>query len=213
MVIVDSITAKVLIPGRGFDIFAAILFPFDVGPVAQDAGAFFGHVCHAQKGADVEAHTVVEVRVPADGLFGQRLPAHKDVVGRFAGQNQFQPFFERFCRGQTDAGAVDAVGQIALLACDPVAQVGVDQRAEQLGVEFVIVDQGGKTIGLAVPDVPDKGALLEELAMLAEKGITAKADKGLVNEETGKRYKRPRLARLSKWIRGKFGRRKKAASS
>ncbi len=90
MVIVDSITAKVLIPGRGFDIFAAIFFPFDVGPLAQDAGAFFAHVRHAQEGADVEAHTVVEVGVPADGLFVPRLPAHKDVVGRFAGQNQFQ---------------------------------------------------------------------------------------------------------------------------
>lgn len=50
-------------------------------------------------------------------------------------------------------------------------------------------------------------------AMLAEKGVTPTSDKGLINEETGKRYKRPRLARLSKWIRGKFGRRKKKAAS
>lgn len=41
-------------------------------------------------------------------------------------------------------------------------------------------------------------------AMLAEKGVTPKP----AVEAGGKKYKRPRMAKVSKWIRGRFGRRK-----
>ncbi len=58
----------------------------------------------------------------------------------------------------------------------------------------------------AEPDEADQTEVAN--AMLAEKGVTPKVDSSVVNEETGKRYKRPRLAKLSKWIRGRFGRKK-----
>ena len=35
-------------------------------------------------------------------------------------------------------------------------------------VELVVVDQRGEAVAQAVPDVPDEGAVLEELAVLGE---------------------------------------------
>src|SRR5450756_947201 len=56
-------------------VLAAVLVPMDGGELgAQYAG---GH-----EGADVEAHAVVQVGLPAEGLLGERLPAHVDVVRR-----------------------------------------------------------------------------------------------------------------------------------
>ena len=63
-------------------VLAAVLVPLDVELGAQDAG---GH-----EGADVEAHAVVEVGLPAERLLGERLPAHVDVVGRLALEDQLE---------------------------------------------------------------------------------------------------------------------------
>src|SRR5690606_22639361 len=90
MMVIDAVThlaavlqAK-LIPGRGGDIAAAVFIPFDLGPVAQYAGPFLSNIRDRKEGADVEAHTVVEIGGLADGLFLDGLPAHEDVVGGFA---------------------------------------------------------------------------------------------------------------------------------
>ena len=86
MVVVDSVTAKHLEPGRTLDVLAPVLVPGDVElgflVVAQYLG---GH-----EGADVEPYAVVEVGVPADGLFGQGLPADEDVVGWLAFEDELQ---------------------------------------------------------------------------------------------------------------------------
>src|SRR5690606_18406784 len=119
-------------------------------------------------GADVETDAVVEVRVPAYRLLFNRLPADEDVVGGFAFEDLFQFFLQGFSGGQALFGAVDAAGQVLLLAADPVTQVGVDQGFQILAVQLVVVDQGREAIRQAVPDMPDEGAVLEEFAVLGE---------------------------------------------
>src|SRR5208337_178495 len=57
---------------RTFGFLAPVLGPFDVRVLAQDA--------RHHEGADVESDALVEVGVPADRLFGEGLPAHKNVV-------------------------------------------------------------------------------------------------------------------------------------
>jgi hypothetical protein len=152
-----------VVPGRRLHVLAPVLFPFDVGFVAQDACAFLADIWHGEEGADVEAHAVVEVRVPADGLFFQRLPAHVNVVGRFAFEDQLQLFLKRLCGGKAFVGSVHAASNILLLAADPIAQVSIDEGLQQFGVELVVVDQGGESVAQAIPDVPDEGAVLEQL--------------------------------------------------
>ena len=73
---------------RGFSTSgAAVLTPRDLGLVAQDAGA--GSAARAElnghERADIDPHAVVDVRLPANRLFAERLPAHEEIAGRFAG--------------------------------------------------------------------------------------------------------------------------------
>ena len=77
-------------------VLAAILVPVDVELGAQDAGL--------DEGTDVEADTVVEVGVPAKGLLGERLPAHEDVVGRLALEDQREAALEIACGEQASLG-------------------------------------------------------------------------------------------------------------
>ena len=83
MMVVDALAVEFVEPRGAFDVFATVFVPGDVEfwlfVVAQDFG---GH-----EGADVQAHAVIEVGVPADGLLGQGFPANEDVVGGFAFQN------------------------------------------------------------------------------------------------------------------------------
>src|ERR1700693_1139795 len=74
---------EILFVSHGF--LPAVLLPFNVGLGAQDAGAFLaaGYVLD-EEGADVQAHAVVNVRIPADGLLAKRFPPDEDVVGRVA---------------------------------------------------------------------------------------------------------------------------------
>ena len=106
MVIIDTVAhlaavlqAK-LIPGRGRYIAAAVFIPFDLRPVAQYAGPFLSDIRDREERADVEAHTVIEIGVPADGLFLDGLPAHEDVVGGLADKDQLQALFQRFSSGE-----------------------------------------------------------------------------------------------------------------
>jgi hypothetical protein len=164
MVVVDAVALEHLEPGRAFHVLAAVLVPGDVElgllVVAQHLG---GH-----EGADVQAHAVVEVGVPADGLLGQRLPAHEDVVGLLAFQDEFQAALQVLCCGQAGGGAVDAVAHAGFLVAYPVAQVGVDEALQVLGVELVVVHQRGEAVLQAVPHVPDEGAVVEALGVLLE---------------------------------------------
>lgn len=62
--------------GADFRVLATILVPVDGHLVGEDA--------RLKEGADVEADAVIEIRIPADRLFGQRLPAHVNVIRRLA---------------------------------------------------------------------------------------------------------------------------------
>jgi len=160
-VIVDPVALEEVIPGRGLHILAAIFFPVNLGLFAQDARPLLFHVRHGHEGADVQTHAIVEVRVPADGLLFNRLPAHKDVVGRFAFKDKFEALLECLSGGQPFLRAVHTRGDVILLASNPVAQVGVDQSFEVLAVELMVVDQDREPVAQPVPDVPDERPLVK----------------------------------------------------
>jgi hypothetical protein len=65
----------------------------------------------------------------------------------------------QFERGLARLGATGIHG--AALLGDPVAQVGVDQGLQLGAGERVVVQQGRETVFVAVPHMPDEGALLE----------------------------------------------------
>lgn len=89
MVVVDAIALECTIlpePWKLFlgalRLFAAILRPLDVRWLAQ-------HVGHDER-ADIDPNAVVQVWVPSDGLLVDGLPAHEDVVGWLACEDEFQ---------------------------------------------------------------------------------------------------------------------------
>lgn len=145
MVVVDAVAhlAAVLqaqlVPRCGRHITAPVLLPLNVWLVAQHACTALADVGNRQEGTDVQAHPVVEIGVPADGLPFDRFPPHEDVIGRLARQDQLKALLQRLCGGQLLLGSVDAVVRIALLAAEPVTQVGVDQGLQCLVVELVVI--------------------------------------------------------------------------
>lgn len=165
--VIDAVALEHREPRCAFHVLAAVLVPLDVElralVVAQHAG---GH-----PGADVEAHAVVEVGVPADGLLGERFPAHEDVKGRFAFEDGFELFLQRLRGGQPLRGAVEAAGDARLLDANPVAQVGVDEALQVAGVELVVIDQRAEAVHEAVPHMPDEGAVVEALGVLFEESF------------------------------------------
>jgi hypothetical protein len=66
---------------------AAVLRPLDVRQLPQNIGL--------DERADIHSHAVVQVRVPGDGLFGQRLPPNENGVRPLTGQDQFELFLQR----------------------------------------------------------------------------------------------------------------------
>ena len=99
-----------------------VLFPRDVGFVAQDTGAFHADLGHGHKGADVEAHSVVEVGVPANRLLFQRFPANEDVVRGFSPWRISSSFLLRFSAAAKRSSAPSTPrSMLLLLTADPVA--------------------------------------------------------------------------------------------
>ncbi len=134
-------------------VLAPIHAPLDVGLFAQHIGLY--------KGADVEPHAVVEVGIPAEGLLFERFPAHEDVVGRFAFQDQFEFFFQVQGGGAQALRAAFSGFHLGLALADPVAEVGVDEFLQVLFVEQVVVDQGAEAVFAAIPDMPEEGPVVE----------------------------------------------------
>ena len=147
---------QVVDPLAAVRVLAPVFAPVDAEFAAQDAGG--------DEGPDVEAHAVVEVWLPADGLLVQRLPAHVDVVGRLAVADQLQLLFE-LQRGDETALRAGLAGITSrALVADPGAQIGVDQLVQRGPVQFVVVDQRVEAVFAAVPNVPDERAVLEQFA-------------------------------------------------
>jgi hypothetical protein len=61
---------------------AAVFLPLDLDTLAQYVGC--------RKRSDIHPHAVVDVGMPANGLFSQRFPADEDVVGRLAFEDEFE---------------------------------------------------------------------------------------------------------------------------
>src|SRR5262245_29304035 len=142
----------------------AVLGPFDLRVLAQYPGL--------DEGPDVHANAVVQVRLPADGLLVERLPAHEDVVGRLPFEDERELLLERNRRCQAVLGPAFASLRTLALAGDPVAEHRVRVTFEEHAVQLVVVDEGGETVPPPpVPDVPDEGALVEELAVLLEEAV------------------------------------------
>lgn len=144
-------------------VLAAVHAPLDLRRLAEDAGF--------DEGTDVEADAVVEVGVPADGLLFEWLPPDEDVVGGFAFEDELE-FVLELEGGEVEGVAAALAGlHVAFAIGNPVAEVGVDEAGERGLVEPVVVHKSGKTALLAVPDVPEERALVEELAMLLEEPV------------------------------------------
>ena len=167
MVVINSLAVELVEPGGRLNVSAPVFVPSDVElGLFVDAQHFGGH-----EGADVQADAVIKVGLPADGLLGQRLPAHEDVVGGFAFQNGLQAGFKILRCGQAQRGAVSAAGHTRLLRANPVAQVSMDKALQVFGIELVGVDQRTKAIFLTVPYVPDKRAVLKAFGVLLKKAV------------------------------------------
>ena len=73
-------------PGGRRHIFAAVFLPVDSGFGAQDIRTFLTDIIYGHKGTDIQAHAIVKVGLPSNGLFVERFTAHECIVGRFTFQ-------------------------------------------------------------------------------------------------------------------------------
>src|SRR5690606_38816936 len=135
VVIVDALALELVKPWSAFDVLATVFPPSDVEfglfVVAKDFG---GH-----EWPDIQAHTIVQVGVPANWLLCQRLPAHEDIVGRLTLKNEFKAAFQILGRSQADFSSVRALTNAFFLLAYPVAQVSVNEPLEVFGIELVII--------------------------------------------------------------------------
>ena len=56
--------------------FAAISIPFDIGLGPEETSAFLPNILGDDEWADVHPHTIIQIGVPTDGLFGQWFPSY-----------------------------------------------------------------------------------------------------------------------------------------
>ena len=112
---------------------AAVFSPMDTGLGSQDAGAFLaaGQVL-GHEGTDIESHTVVDVRLPADRLRLDGIPADEDVARRLAVKDRHQSLLQLKRRSEAILGTALTALYTILLAGDPIAEVAVNQRFEKL---------------------------------------------------------------------------------
>src|SRR5680860_18940 len=158
---------------------AAVFFPVDVWLYTKYARALLAAWdVLSHEGTDVQSHTVVDVRFPADGLLLDRFPADENVERRFAFEDGHEPLLQLQCRGQAILGTAFAAFYAIPLPCDPVAEITIGECFEEpapFAVAFgqpVITNQRVKAIALAaIPDVPDKWPMMEQLAVLVEELI------------------------------------------
>ena len=88
-------------------------------------------------------------------------------MGLLALEDELQALLQSARRIEPLGRPIHVSGSVVLLPPDPVTEISVGQRLEQLAVELVVVNKRAEAVLLdAVPDMPDKWALLEELTML-----------------------------------------------
>src|SRR5881396_2262610 len=94
----------------------AILSPLDLGVLAE-------HLGH-DEGANVHANAVVQVGLPADRLLVERFPAHEDIVGGLAFEDERELLLKFLRCGETVLGASFARLHALPLARNPVTEGG-----------------------------------------------------------------------------------------
>ncbi len=138
----------------------------------EQARSLFTYIAGEEEGADVLADAVVEIGVPALCLVSEGLPADEDVERGLA----FEDSGEFGLEGAGGSEALGGAGFVGLgvvrLLLDPVAQVAIGQLLQGGVVELMVVDEGVEAIGAAVPEVPDKGTVVEEFGVLLEELAT-----------------------------------------
>ena len=167
-------------PLRGLQyLLPSVLLPRNLGLGAEDTRSLlaaedvFGH-----EGTDVEPHSVVDVRLPADGLFVDGLPPDEDVIGGLTFENGFEAPLELTRRRQAVLRALFMTLCAISLADNPVAEIAVGEGFQELAAlavscgQLVVVDQRVKAVAAsAVPDVPHERAMVEQLAVLVEEAV------------------------------------------
>ena len=104
-------------------------------------------------------------------------------MGWFADEDGGEARLEGEGGGEAVFGAWVVAGYGVALAGDPVAQVAVGEGLQAaaalavLGGELVVVDQGVEAVLAAVPDVPDEGPVVEELAVLREEAVRSQSSR------------------------------------
>ncbi len=111
----------------------------------------------------------------------ERFPANEEVEGELAFEDPLQLLLEVHGVCEAVVGPGHAVALFSPLEPDPVVQVGVGERFEGASAlpvgtrKPMIVDEGMESVQAPVPDVPDEGAVMEQLAVLGEE-LVAKPD-------------------------------------
>lgn len=167
---------KVCLRPQALGVLATVLTPLDVGIPAQDASALLaaGSQLGLDERAHVQPHSIVDVRVPSDRLLVHRLPAHEDVVGRLPGEDLLELALQVLGRAQASIRAFFTFPLVGPLPLDPVAEVGVGESFESASPvtvragKLMVVHEGVKAILSAIPDVPDEGTVMKELAVFLE---------------------------------------------
>src|SRR5450755_3084280 len=142
---------------------AAIFIPVDGKAIAQYTGL--------DEWANIYSYPIVYIRLPANRLLAQLLPAHIDIIRLFAFVNLFQFLLQLSGGDIASFRACNARLLLGLLRCNPRAEIGIDQPLKAGGIEAVIVDEGREAIAQAIPDMPDERAIVEELAVLCKKAV------------------------------------------
>ena len=154
---------QIVAPLAAVRVPAPVLVPVDREPTPQHTGC--------DERSNVHPYAVVEVRVPADRLLVQRLPAHVNIVGRLALADQLELLLQLLRGEQSALRPRYSLLVLGPLSGDPVSQIGIGQPVEGVVVEFVVVDEGREAVPPAVPDVPDERSVMEQPAVLGEEAI------------------------------------------
>ena len=107
----------------------------------------------------------------------QRFPAHEDVVGRFTLQYLDELSLQMLGVGEARVCAFNARLLIGALPVYPVAEIRVNQLFERPPAfavrcrKAVVINQSVEAVATAIPDMPDEGTLMKQLAMLSEEAI------------------------------------------
>src|ERR1041385_4189796 len=113
------VVVALLAPGGAGRVLATVFAPLDVRTLAEHVGL--------HEWADVWAHAIVQVRMPADGLLLQGLPPKEDVVWGFTFEDQLELVLELLRFDKAVVCATLLISHCVLLFFEPLTEVGVGE--------------------------------------------------------------------------------------